>query len=91
MEIIKTNENYSIADTTEQGWKVQGTASKEVNGNLNIWFNCVTELGEHIGDYNYSIVVGDKLRVSYNVSEDNKDAYVTYADSVVRQILEYFN
>lgn len=45
MEIVKQNETYQISDTNEKGWEMTGTASKDINGSLNINFT-VSKPGE---------------------------------------------
>lgn len=87
MEIVKQNCNYTITDTHEN-WKLSGNVSKEVNGNININFSVYStgELSSEVGYYNVSKGT-DKVNVSYSVSDANKEAFITYADSVVNNVL----
>ena len=91
MKLIKTNENYSISDKTEQGWNVTGNASCEANGALNFNISVNSELGDHIGDFNYNRwVENDNISVNYTVAEENRDALVAYSDTLIDWVLEQF-
>lgn len=93
MKIVKQNETYTISDNTESGWVMSGSASKDVNGSLNINFNVDKpgELSENVGDCAYSSGVDhDRVMVSYNVSEANRDAFVAYTDVVIDTVLDHF-
>lgn len=93
MNIVKQNETYAISDSTESGWVMSGSASKDVNGSLNINFNVDKpgELSENVGDCTYSSGVdNDRVMVNYNVSEANRDAFVAYTDVVIDTVLDHF-
>ena len=51
MEIVKQNETYKITDTVDS-WVMEGTASKDVSGAININFSVTVsgELSEYLGD-----------------------------------------
>lgn len=89
MELIKNSENFNFNDTAENGWKAIGSVNKESNGNLNININVSSEF-EYIGDFYYSKPTEGNIHMSYNVSEDNRDMFVAYTDSVIDFVLEQF-
>lgn len=89
MELIKHSEYYNFNDTTENGWNTTGSVNKECNGNLNISINVSSEL-EYIGDFYYSKPVEGNINMSHNVSEANRDMFITYTDSVIDFVLEQF-
>ena len=89
MELIKHSEYYTFNDTTENGWNITGSVNKECNGNLNISINVSSEL-EYIGDFYYSKPTEGNINMSHNVSEANRDMFVTYTDSVIDFVLEQF-
>jgi hypothetical protein len=89
MELIKNSENFNFNDVAENGWKATGSVNKETNGNLNININVSSEL-EYIGDFYYSKPTEGNIHMSYSVSEDNRDMFVTYTDSVIDFVLEQF-
>lgn len=94
MKIVKQNETYQISDTNENGWEMTGTASKDINGSLNINFTVSKpgELMENIGDCNYSKPVDNSMiSVYYSVSEDKRAEFVSYMDSVIDSVLQHFN
>lgn len=89
MELIKNSENYSFNDSPENGWKVTGSVNKESNGNLSINVTVSSEL-EYIGDFYYNKPVEGNINMNHNVSETNRDMFVTYTDSVIDFVLEQF-
>ena len=91
MELLKTNENYSISDKTEQGWVVTGNVSCEVNGDLNFNLSVNSELGDQIGHFYYNRQGENKnISVNYTVAEENRDALVAYSDILIDWVLEQF-
>lgn len=93
MEIVKQSETYRITDSVN-GWEVEGQASKDVNGSLNINFSVSTpgELQEYLGDCNYSQSSEvEKASVNFNVSEASRDKFVAYMDTVIDAVLLHFS
>ena len=48
MEIVKQNCIFSVSDTADNGWKVNGTINNHTSGTTNIHVDLNSELGEHI-------------------------------------------
>ena len=94
MEISKINELYKITEEVEEnGWKLEGTAIKESGGSIQVNFsvNKTGELEGYIGNFNYHKPPVDRnVDVSFNVSEENRDAFMTYTDKIIDQILLHF-
>lgn len=94
MEITKINETYKLSEEiSENSWKMEGTASKESDGSIQVNFsvNKTGELEGYIGNFNYhKPSVNGNVDVSFNVSEENRDAFMTYTDSIIDQILLHF-
>lgn len=94
MEIIKQNETYRLSDTTSDGWVMTGQANKSADGNLSVNFSVSKpgELAETVGDFNYGKYTGsDKVNISCNVAESDRDSFTAYSDKVVDTIIDYFN
>ena len=91
MELIKTNENYSISDKTEKGWIITGNASYETNGSLNINISINSNIEDHIGNFSYNKwSENDTIHISYNVKEENRNDLVAYSDILIKWVLEQF-
>ena len=92
MEIVKQNETYKITDTVDS-WVMEGTASKDVSGAININFSVTVsgELSEYLGDCGY-FKPADTSMVStnFNVAEPNRDDFMTYMDTVFDTVLNFF-
>lgn len=96
IEITKQNENYQISDTAENGWSMMGTASKESGGSININFSVSDPSGlednQAIGNCSYSKYdSSDRVSLSYDVDEANRDEFATYVDTVVDAVLAHFS
>lgn len=97
VEITKQNETYQISETTEDGWSMQGNASKDTNGSLSMSFqvNKSEDLGgsdSNIGNCNYTKFSGsDRISLNYDVDESNRDKFATYIDTVIDSVLAHFS
>jgi len=89
MELIKNSESYSFNDTFNNDWRVSGSVSNEINGNINININVSNDSG-YIGDFYYSKPTEGNVHMSHNVSEDNRDMFVTYTDTIIDFVLTQF-
>lgn len=94
IEINKQNENYEISESeASNGWSMTGNATKSVDGTISINFSVTKpgELDQSIGDLSYfKYVESPKVNVNYNVSEENRDNFVTYVDTVLDTVLAKF-
>lgn len=93
IEITKQNETFQLKESTDNGWAMSGSASKEVSGSYSINFSVTKpgELSEYIGDCNYYKPSEDgQVSISYTVSEQNRDALVAYSDTVLDAVLAKF-
>ena len=90
MEITKQNESFNLKDNNGV-FEMNGSASREVSGSLNIHFNVSKVGGEHVGDCHYN-KYGESNNVNFgiNCAEENRDEFAAYADSVIDTVLEYF-
>lgn len=95
IEITKQNETYQISDTADNGWVMSGTASKDTNGSLNIYFQVNKQESEEnvlIGNCNYSKYVdSDRVNLNYDVEEANRDEFAAYVDTVIDTVLAHFS
>lgn len=93
IEITKQNETFQLKESTDNGWAMSGSASKEVSGSYSINFSVTKpgELSEYIGDCSYHKPSEDgQVSISYTVSEQNRDALVAYSDTVLDAVLAKF-
>lgn len=93
MEITKLNETYRITDTnSSNNWKMEGTANNDVNGSISINFsvNKSGELEEYIGSCNYTKPVEGNVDLNLNISEENRDNFSAYADTIIDEVLSHF-
>lgn len=88
MEIVKQNCIFAISDTTDNGWKVNGTINNHTSGTINIHVDLTSELGEHIGSWNYNVYNND-ISVDYTVKKEYTSEFTTYLDSITEQLLNY--
>lgn len=94
MEIIKQSETYKISEVRENGWEMAGQFVCEVNNSFSIYFSVsVTgELSNGIGTCNYTKYDGqDMASINYSVSEEDRDEFTQYADTVIDQIINRIN
>lgn len=87
MEIIKTNCQYSISDTAENGWSTNGSLTKEVSGNINVNINTNDALGQQVGNYYYNSGMSDMISININVKPELKDEFVTYAEKIISEAI----
>lgn len=91
MEIVKQNETYLITDVTDSGWRISGNITNDLNGAVSLSINIYTkEDSDYIGDFYYHNPKSGNINMSYNVAEENRDAMVAYADTVIDFVLEQF-
>ncbi len=90
MEIIKQNESFVLKDNNGT-FEMSGSVNREVSGSINLHFNVNKVDGEHVGDCHYD-KYGESSDVNFrvNCSEENRDTLITYADTVVDSVLNYF-
>lgn len=93
MEIVKQNETYKITDSVN-GWEMEGQASKDISGQLNINFQVTVpgELAENLGDCSYSQASEhERASVSFSVAESNRDKFTAYMDTVIDTVHQHFS
>lgn len=91
MKITKQNETFNLSDTTDV-FEMNGNASYEVNGTLNLHINVNKVGGENVGDCYYNrYAESSNVNFGLNCSEENRDALTAYADTVIDTVLEHFN
>lgn len=90
MEITRQNETFTLKETTE-AYEMNGTASRETSGVLNINFNVARVDGNRVGDCYYNKYSdNDNVHISMNCPEVNRTELAAYADAVIASVLEYF-
>lgn len=89
MTLTKTNEQYSLKDTTENNWNVEGTVTYTVENSLSYNINVNNEEG-HIGSMSYHKPVTGNTSMSYNITDSYEDAFMTYTSDLTDSIAEYF-
>lgn len=93
MEIVKQNETFKIKDTVDN-WVMDGTASKNIDGAININFTVTAsgELSEYIGDCGYSKPADTSMvSTNFNVANHNRDKFIAYINTVVDSVLSHFS
>ena len=92
MEITKINEVYKLSEEiSENSWKMDGTVSKEANGSIHVTFsvNKIGELEEYVGNFDYHKQLAN-VNVNFSISEENRDMFTTYANTIIDRILLHF-
>jgi hypothetical protein len=91
MEIIKQNETFLIEEINDT-YETKGSITYEAKGSFNMHFNVKNLEGESLGDCQYHKYT-DSNSVNFNVycEEAVREELLTYANTVVSSVLEYFN
>lgn len=91
MEIIKTNENYSISDVYNT-WKISGMVTVNSNGDLHINAEITNDLEDKIGNvfYNHPIKGNVSFGCNNILSFDKIDDLMSYTKVLINQVLEQF-
>lgn len=88
MEIVKKHEVYNISDTSENGWEMTGSASKNSEGSLDINFS-VSKQGESIGNAGY-YGQSSSISVNFSTTESNREDFTTYVNAVIDTLINHF-
>lgn len=91
MELIKLNENFQLKDKSQNGWLAIGTVGYSVAGDVYISASVDNELEIPIGRLTYHKPVQGDILLEYDISEDLRDEFITYIDTLINSILKYFN
>jgi hypothetical protein len=89
MTLTKINEQYSLKDTTENNWNVEGTVTYTVEDNLSYNINVNNE-EEHIGSMSYHKPVIGGTSISYHITDSYEDSFIAYTNTLTDNITEYF-
>lgn len=89
MELKKLNEQYSIKDTTKQGWSIIGGVTIQVDDHLNIYWDVISE-DVKIGSLNYLRPTEGNATISYSIPEDLRVEFMIYSEDLLSEILENF-
>jgi hypothetical protein len=89
MTLTKTNEQYSLKDTTENNWNVEGTVTYTVENSLSYNINVNNE-EEHIGSMSYHKPVTGGTSISYHITDSYEDSFIAYTNTLTDNITEYF-
>lgn len=90
MEMIKQHITYNITDTNENGWELQGTASRSFSAEEYGINATVYNQGELIGSMTYN-KPGSAYRATLNVevAEENREAFTAYINKIISEVIEY--
>lgn len=91
MELIKLNENFQLKDKSQNGWLAIGTVGYGVDGDVYISAAIDNELEIPIGRLTYHKPVQGDILLEYDISEDLRDEFIAYIDTLIDSILKYFN
>lgn len=91
MDIIKTNENYSISDVYNT-WKISGVVTVNSNDDLYINAEITNDLEDKIGNifYNHPVKGNVSFGCSNIVSFDKIDDLTDYTKVLIHQVVEQF-
>jgi hypothetical protein len=92
MEINKTNESFSLKDSTDTGWNVTGSATNNIDGSFYLNLSVDTankENNANIGYYNISVPADGMYNVNITVLPEYYSALTTYADTAFKIVQEY--
>lgn len=97
MEVIKQNEQYTLNKVLENGWIIEGSATKRVSGDLSFWLQILKresveglEKEDTIGDISYSTNLEGRFDMSCSTTEANRSQLMSCIDSIVDEVLNYF-
>ena len=91
MELIKLNENFQLKDKSQNGWLALGTVGYGVDGDVYISAAIDNELEIPIGRSTYHKPVQGDILLEYDISEDLRDEFIAYVNTLIDSILKYFN
>ena len=91
MELIKLNENFQLKDKSQNGWLAVGTVGYGVDGDVYISAAIDNELEITIGRLTYHKPVQGDILLEYDISEDLRDEFIAYVNTLIDSILKYFN
>lgn len=91
MELIKLNENFQLKDKYQNGWLAIGTVGYGVDGDVYISAAIDNELEIPIGRLTYHKPVQGDILLEYDISEDLRDEFIAYVNTLIDSILKYFN
>lgn len=89
MTLTKINEQYSLKDTTESNWNVEGTVTYTVEDNLSYNINVNNE-ETHIGSMSYHKPLNGGTSISYHITDSYEDSFIAYTNTLTDNITEYF-
>ena len=71
MTITKQNENYTISDLMESGWKMEGNVMFEMNGALTLHVSISNE-NNFVADIHYNKPLEGNIHLGINSLEENR-------------------
>ena len=93
MEINKTNESFSLKDTTDAGWNVNGNVTSNADGsfylNLNADSTDESGINTNIGYYNITIPTEGMYNINVTALPEYYSALTTYAETAIKTVQEY--
>lgn len=97
MEVIKQNEQFTLNKVLENGWVIEGNATKHVSGNLSFWMHILKKEGEGelekedmIGDISYSAYHDGRFDLNCSTVEENRAQLIQYVNPIINEVLDYF-
>ena len=97
MEIFKQNEQFTLNKVLENGWFIEGSATKYTSGILSFGVTIIEKTIENdnekvdvIGELSYSTYEDGKFNMCCNTIEKNRTALIQCAGPIIDEILDYF-
>ena len=89
MTITKQNENYTISDLMESGWKMEGNVMFEINGALTLHASISNE-NNFVADIHYNKPLEGNVHLGINSLDENREDILKYSNTLINWVLEQF-
>ena len=97
MEIIKQNEQFTLNKVLENGWIIEGNATKHTSGTLSFGITIIeksivenTEKEDVIGELSYSTYKDGRFNMCCNTVEKNRVVLIQCVSPIIDEVLDYF-
>lgn len=97
MEIIKQNEQFTLNKVLENGWVIEGSATKHTSGTLSFGISIIEKITENdiesedmIGELSYSTYKDGKFNMCCNTVEKNRAVLMQCINPIIDEVLDYF-
>lgn len=97
MEVVKQNEQFTLNKVLENGWIVEGGATKYTSGVLSFQMYFIEKFMEGdlerqnvVGEVSYSTHKDNKFDMHCNTLEANRVVLMQYINPIIDEVLDYF-